>query len=406
MLFNFDFYSSLLLIFFVHMLVYAILLFAKFAKTKQQSNLWLGLFLIVAVLYIFPWMVGFAGWYSTQPYRDILFYTPFHQLFLIGPFIFFYVNSLFNPSFKLSRKDWLHFVPAILYFLLCVVMVVYDKLIVKEYFFLKNQQDPDFDTWYQVAGFVSMIAYFIIAIKYYQAYKKAIEAIVSNTANFLFLWIRNFLVAFLVIIVMWLIIAIANAVFNLGYTNTWWYFFSFSICSYYIAIAGFANAVETKIFFKTKIFTKQNIVLLQQQRTPLLLLDAPPNFEEVVIEESLQTAKSENEYVIWKTQIENLLQIQKLYEEPELTLFDVAQKLSTNISLLSKVINQSFKCNFNDLVNGYRIAAFENLIAKGEHKKQTILSLAFECGFNSKSTFNRAFKKIKGISPQEFIKIN
>lgn len=93
-----------------------------------------------------------------------------------------------------------------------------------------------------------------------------------------------------------------------------------------------------------------------------------------------------------------------MYQEPELTLFDVAQKLNTNISFLSKAINNAFQCNFNDLVNGYRIEAFVELIAKGENKKQTILSLAFECGFNSKATFNRAFKKIKAISPQEYIK--
>lgn len=405
MLFQFDFYSSFLLIFFVHVLVYAILLFVKYANTKQQSNLWLGLFLVVAVLYITPWMVGFAGWYGQQPYRDILFYTPFQQLFLIGPFIFFYVNSLFNPGFKITKKELLHFVPALLYFIFCVVMVVYDKLIVHEYYFLKNQQDPDLDTWYQTAGFVSIIGYFIASIRYYQVYKKAIEAILSNTANFLFLWVRNFLIAFLVILIAWVVLALANTFLQMGYTNTWWYFFGFALCCYYIAIAGYANAVEAKIFFKTKIFTKQNTVLLQQNKPQFLLENFNENFEEMVIEETEELpATQTEEYKIWKQKIEKVLLDEKLYEEPELTLFDVAQKLSTNISLLSKAINTAFNCNFNDLVNGYRVAAFINLIGKGEHKKQTILSLAFECGFNSKATFNRAFKKIKGISPQEFIK--
>lgn len=405
MLFNFDFYSSLLLIFFVHMLVYAVLLFVKYAKTKQQSNLWLGIFLILSVLYITPWMVGFAGWYSKQPYRDILFYVPFQHLFLIGPVIFFYINSLFNPSFRISKKEWLHFIPAILYCTFCIVMVVYDKLIVKEYYFLKSEQDPDFDDWYQIAGFVSMITYFIASIQYYQAYKKAIEAILSNTASFLFLWVRNFLIAFLCILFAWLILAMADVFLQLRYVNSWWYFFSFAIASYYIAIAGYANAVEAKFFFKTKLFTKQNSVLLQQYQSPLLLKNPTQNFEEIVIEQnSNTTTQPKEEYAIWKQKIEDVLLQQKMYEEPELTLFDVAKKLNTNISLLSKAINNTFNCNFNDLVNSYRIAAFESLVVQGEHKRQTLLSLAFECGFNSKSTFNRAFKKIKGSSPQEFIK--
>ena len=190
--------------------------------------------------------------------------------------------------------------------------------------------------------------------------------------------------------------ALANAFFNLGYTNTWWYFFSFALCCYYIAIAGFANAVEAKIFFKTKIFTKQNIVLLQQNTSHFLLENNSQNFEEIVIEEvDVATVKPNEEFKIWKQKIENVLLDNKLYEEPELTLFDVAKKLNTNISLLSKAINNAFGCNFNDLVNGFRIAAFESLVLKGEHKQHTLLSIAFECGFNSKSTFNRAFKKIK-----------
>ncbi len=407
MLFHFAFYSSILLIFFVHMLVYAVLLFVKYAKQKQQSNLWLGLFLVVAVLYIAPWMVGFAGWYGQQPYRDILFYTPFHQLFLIGPLIFFYVNSLFNPSFKITKKEFIHFVPAILYLIFSIIMVVYDKLIVHEYYFLKSEQDPDFDTWYQAAGFVSMISYFIASIRYYQSYKKAIEAILSNTANFLFLWVRNFLIAFLVILISWFVLALAGTFLQVKYINSWWYFFSFAICCYYIAIAGYANAVEAKIFFKTKLFNHQKIVLLQENKPAFLLADSTNNFEEIEIEE-IKEASSKNtiEFEIWKQKIEEVLLKNKMYQEPELTLFDVAQKLNTNISFLSKAINNAFQCNFNDLVNGYRIEAFIELIARGENKKQTILSLAFECGFNSKATFNRAFKKIKAISPQEYIKKN
>ena len=148
--FHFNRYSGLLLIFFVHGLVYAFLLLRKGIKNETVHDKWLAFFLLLCSLYICPWMLGFAGWFASQPYRDILFYTPFQHLFLIGPCIFFYVKCVFNPQFTFAKKDWLHFLPALFYLCFCIVMVVYDKLIVHEYYFLKSQRDPDFDNWYQI----------------------------------------------------------------------------------------------------------------------------------------------------------------------------------------------------------------------------------------------------------------
>ncbi len=135
MYFTFGFYSSLLLIFFVHGLVYSILLFKKGIQNEIPSYKWLSLFLLLCVLYISPWMLGFGGWYDKQPYRDVLFYTPLQHLFFMGPVIFFYVQSLLNPSFKFSKKEWLHLLPGILYILYSLVMVITDKVILKRYYF-------------------------------------------------------------------------------------------------------------------------------------------------------------------------------------------------------------------------------------------------------------------------------
>jgi hypothetical protein len=116
MLFNFSFYSSLLLIFFVHGLVYAVLLLRKGIRNESQSEKWLSLFLLLCTFFIAPWMLGFAGWYDNQPYRDFLFYMPMQQLYFIGPIIFFYVQSLLNPSFKFGKKEWWQMLPGILYY--------------------------------------------------------------------------------------------------------------------------------------------------------------------------------------------------------------------------------------------------------------------------------------------------
>ncbi|MEZ4905955.1 MAG: helix-turn-helix domain-containing protein [Spirosomataceae bacterium] len=82
---------------------------------------------------------------------------------------------------------------------------------------------------------------------------------------------------------------------------------------------------------------------------------------------------------------------------------DLAQKLKTNPSVLSAAINQNFGKNFNDFVNEYRIEEFKKQIQLPENKKLTLLAIAFDCGFNSKATFNQAFKKLTGQSPKEFV---
>ena len=94
MLFNFGFYSSLLLITFSQGIIYSVLLLIKAIRTETSSNYWLSLFIFLCSLFVAPWMLGFGGWYDNQPYRDFLFYTPFQHLFFIGPVINFYTQSL------------------------------------------------------------------------------------------------------------------------------------------------------------------------------------------------------------------------------------------------------------------------------------------------------------------------
>ena len=59
--------------------------------------------------------------------------------------------------------------------------------------------------------------------------------------------------------------------------------------------------------------------------------------------------------------------------------------------------------NFNDFINHYRIEAVKEKLKKGEHKTSTLLGIAFDCGFNSKATFNRAFKKSTTVSPKDYL---
>jgi AraC-like DNA-binding protein len=406
MRYDFNFYSSILLIFFVHGLVYAGLLFRKGIINENVSDKWLGVFLLLCSFYIAPWMLGFAGWYDHQPLRDIMFYVPMQLLFFIGPVIFFYVQSLLNPSFRFGKKEWLHLLPGILYLLFSVVMVVTDKLVLKKYYFLENQIDPEFDAWYQYMGFISMFLYFLISLRYYNLYKKLMQQVVSYADMVLFKWVRNFLYAFLVMLIIKLLFY-AGSFFptfqKMQYYGPWWEYFSFAIVYYYIAITGHANSIETKVPFKLNLLNNK----------PTLLLNASANksnennfIEDAEVIEIIneQVEKKEDEGLLaeWKPKILSLLQNERVYEDPELSLTQMAKQLKTNPSIISKTINQGFQLNFNDFINNYRIEAVKEKLKAGEQKTQTLLGIAYDCGFNSKATFNRAFKKVTGSSPKEW----
>jgi len=373
----------------------------------RPSDKWLSAFLFLCILYISPWMLGFAGWYDNQPYRDILFYLPLPQLYFIGPVIFFYIQSLLNPSFRFGKKQWLHLLPGIGYLLYSMVIFITDKLILHKYYFLADGSDRDFDTWYQVSGFFSMIIYLFFSLRYYQLYKKLMLQVISYADAVLFRWVQHFLMAFLSMQLVELTFFIGSFFYpNLGdYVGSWWKYFSFSIIFYYIAITGYANSVQTKVSFRLQLLGYGNAMLLN---LPLLQTETNPVIEEAeVIEIQTTSDVLANEGVQmldeWKPRIRSYIVDQQAYQDPELSLTQVAKALKTNPTIISKVINQGFQLNFNDFINQYRIEAVKDKLKAGEQKTQTLLGIAYDCGFNSKATFNRAFKKVTGLSPKQWL---
>lgn len=94
---------------------------------------------------------------------------------------------------------------------------------------------------------------------------------------------------------------------------------------------------------------------------------------------------------------------EKIYLDPELNLKQLADKTYLNRGEVSEVINLGFGMNFNDLVNQFRITEFQQRLKSGAHEQFSLVGLAFECGFNSKATFNRVFKKEVKLTPTEYL---
>ena len=102
--------------------------------------------------------------------------------------------------------------------------------------------------------------------------------------------------------------------------------------------------------------------------------------------------------------LEILMEEKRPYLNPGLSLGELADLAQTPSHQLSKLINDQFGKNFFDYINSHRIKSFQERIEKGDHHERTILSLALEAGFNSKTAFNRAFKKQTGLTPREYLR--
>jgi len=102
------------------------------------------------------------------------------------------------------------------------------------------------------------------------------------------------------------------------------------------------------------------------------------------------------------TGVLRLMKEDTLYKKNDLTLDDLAARLDAHPNYLSQVINEQEGKNFYDFVNSYRLEEFKRLLSDQKNRHLTLLALAFECGFNSKSSFNRHFKKVTGQTPSEY----
>jgi AraC-like DNA-binding protein len=102
-------------------------------------------------------------------------------------------------------------------------------------------------------------------------------------------------------------------------------------------------------------------------------------------------------------QIKEGMETQRLYLNPTLTLAEFAKEIKLNAKAVSQQINTGLGKSFNDFVNEYRVEEVKRRLKTADIEKMTLLGIAFESGFNSKTTFNRIFKDITGMAPRDFV---
>lgn len=373
------------MIFFFHGLVFSFLLLRNGIIHKNKASKWLSFLLFLYAMYITPYMLGYANWYSQKTTREILFFVPFMQVLLIGPVVYFYTKNLLNTNFKLSKKDYIHFIPALLYAFYSLIVFITDKFILDEFYFYADGRDKDLANWYQITGLISMAFYLVLSLRYYFNYRKLLFDKVSYADTLLFKWIRNFMIAFLSILILRVLFFILNPEWG-NFGNQFWHYIAFSSIFYYIAVTGYGHVIKQTTLRNEKL----KVINVFDDENSILKRDSKIN-------------PTEPDILKWKDKLSSLMIQKKMFENPRLTLSDVADELGTTTKTISSVVNSGFNMNFNDFVNHYRIEAVKDMLDKGEQSTSTLLGIALDCGFNSKATFNRAFKKSTSISPKVYL---
>jgi YesN/AraC family two-component response regulator len=101
-----------------------------------------------------------------------------------------------------------------------------------------------------------------------------------------------------------------------------------------------------------------------------------------------------------------LMTSEKPFLKSDLTLPQLAKKINLSTHHLSQLLNQEVNMSFIEFINSYRIKEAQNLLVNPGYSNHTILAISLEVGFNSKTSFNRMFKKYTGMTPSEFIRKN
>ncbi|HEY4208294.1 MAG TPA: helix-turn-helix domain-containing protein, partial [Puia sp.] len=101
--------------------------------------------------------------------------------------------------------------------------------------------------------------------------------------------------------------------------------------------------------------------------------------------------------------LEQLMLTEKLFLDPDLKLSVLAERMEIAPKTLSAVLNQHMGKSFNEYINEYRVREVQGRLLGGESRELTIAGLAYEAGFNSLQTFQRAFKAVSGVTPSEFM---
>ena len=320
-----------------------------------------------AVLFVFSIYVGYAFSLSfgASPnmvqYYSVLFIVS-QSAFLIGPLLFWYVKSVMLPEFYLQKTDILHLFP----FLLAVSYF----MIVTNFMKIMVPWESKMRVIDSILIFSHIFIYLMASIRLMQFRFKSI----FYNDDPKIAWLRFLVIGYVLIWLIQLHLFIFIDIWKL------YGFCPYSDSLYFAVIFIFCNGIAFIAWNKPELFAHKK----KYQTSELLNQDK---------ERYLETLR-------------HYMEDRKAFLEPSLTLAMVSEDTFIPIRYLSQIINEFYQMNFCDYLNRYRVEEGKLILSAKNKEKTTILQIAFDVGFNSKSTFNTAFKKHTGMTPSEYIKRN
>lgn len=329
-------------------------------RANQPANRFLSFLLLFAALWLLGFFFETGGLYQQNPN---LYFKPIFYSFAFGPLVYFFVRHLVDRAAIFRRREWLHFLPALLQGAL--------------YWFL-TFQDYNYRRWFWldvhrpytqrvefIGTFLSLSIYLILAARLLMKYQRWLKENESEVSRTNLNWLKVVLGLLFIWSGQWLLEIILREVFNSYYEYNY---------------AAFILTVLIIVVAVGSLF-QPNIEPLEVSESP----SSPPTIDPEVLE-CITAAMTKNKH----------------YLDPRLNLKTFASQLNLPSRTVSEHINHGLNCSFIDFVNRHRVEEVKKRLHSKDRELYSILGIALESGFNSKATFHRVFKQFEGISPGDF----
>lgn len=363
---NFNIFNSLILTGIVQGIIFAIVVAAS-KKYRSVGTLILAAFILSFSLDNLQYYLEDVG-IITEMELWTLYFIPFQLL--SGPLFLLYGLYLIRPERKFDRHHLLLFIPFVFAFLVNSVYKVayavdYSNVAFENFFDLLEE----FLEYFSILVDVSVLGFLYWKVRKYQKLNAATKL---SQVNPQLSWFRAVLVWLAILSVMW----VGVTVLDYHYDTEYWYLI-------YIGMAAVIYWMGHIGIYKYGIYEER-----KQIRNYSIKNEMYPIRE-----------KPKNEHI---AALQKLVVDHKLYLDANLTLDKIAEELNISKSHLSRIINSELGTGFPDYINSLRVEEAKRYLTNPDFANYTLVAIGLEAGFNSKTTFNSAFKKITGFTPSEY----
>lgn len=355
------------------------------SKPKDTKSLVLGVLTFVLSISLLGGVYGMTGYYKTFPH---LVNVMDPLILLYGPLVYIYIFVLTKN--KLPRFFLLHGLPFIIYIIAFIPLYLKsgeEKIQFAEYIFL-NDQVPLEALLMQMGRIIYISIYVVVSLFLVKNHQKRIEDNFSNIERISLSQAKKILYFFLIM----LLVALVS--YALGYKLSFSFSISNNIIGFFVGIMIYALAYST---WKT-----QNIQTLE-------IVEPLDNTNKQQITNA--KSKGRNTFVLndgqledFKIRLDDVIEKEKVFTENELSLAELSKRIDIQPYQLSELISRVHGESFFDFINRYRIEEIKSRLGDPASDSFSLLGIAMDCGFNSKSSFNTAFKKFTGLTPSEYRK--